>query len=274
MIDRKRFLVLLSLPRNGPRVVARLITTPKGKIFISVVFGLLLWEVAGQLVTPIALQPFSKTLVAFAQMLITGELLHHSAVSLIELSIGFGIGAFIGITGGLMSAFSKTFRIMTDHWISVAYAIPYVALTPLFVVWFGIGIQSKVILVIYAVFVPVWLNTYAGIAGVDPNLMEVAHSFGAKSSQVLKWVVLPFGLPVILTGLRLAFARGFIAVVVGEMIASTAGLGFLIDLAGGTFQVDRLLAALAVVVIMSLVMVTALNWFQRKTVPWWEEKTK
>lgn len=254
--------------------VGHLLLSNRGKVIISVVLGLSLWEVVGWISPPIIMVPFTETAVAFGKMVWSGELARHAAISFTELGIGFSMGAVIGLTGGLLAALSKTFHRMTDHWISVFYSIPYVALIPLFVVWFGVGMESKVVLVMYAVFIPLWLNTYIGITGVDPHLVEVANAFGAKQSQIVRWVVLPFALPILLVGFRLAFTRGFIAVIIGEMVASTMGLGFIIRMAGGTFNVDKLLAAIAVLALVSIAIVAGINWFQRRTVPWWAERGK
>jgi ABC-type nitrate/sulfonate/bicarbonate transport system permease component len=131
---------------------------------------------------------------------------------------------------------------------------------------------SKIALVIFSVFIPVWLNTYTGIIGVDAQLVEVAQAFGATRWQVLRWIVLPWAFPALIVGFRLAFSRGFIAVVVGELVGSTAGLGYLIDVAGNSFQTDKLLAGVAVLAIITVLFVETLKWGQRRLFPWWEIK--
>lgn len=250
------------------------LTGTKAKIVASLAGGLLAWELVGRFTSPVIFVPFSATAVAFVRLTASGELIHHAAVSLTELIVGFAIGSLIGIVGGTLAAFSRNFRIATDVWISILYSTPYVAFVPLFIVWFGIDMASKIALVLFAVFIPVWLNTYTGIISVDHQLVEVARAFGAKRSQVLRWVVLPWALPSLIVGLRLAFSRGFIAVVVGELVGATAGLGFLIDVAGNTFQTDKLLAGVAVLAIITIIFVELLKWGQRKLVPWWEMKSE
>ena len=251
-----------------------LLTSTKAKMLTSLVGGLIIWELVGRFTNPVIFVPFSTTAVAFAKLCLSGELIHHTLVSLTELVVGFAIGAVIGIVGGTLAAFSKNFRITSDVWISIFYSTPYVALVPLFIVWFGIDMASKIGLVIFAVFIPVWLNTYTGIISVDSQLVEVALAFGAKRSQVMKWIVLPWAFPSLIVGLRLAFSRGFIAVIVGELVGATAGLGYLIDVAGNTFQTDKLLAGVAVLSIITIIFVELLKWAQRKLVPWWEMKSE
>lgn len=255
-------------------VLVGILSGTKAKVFASLACGLLIWEIVGSFTNPVIFVPFSDTATAFVRLAASGELIHHTAVSFTELVVGFAIGSFIGIAGGTLAAFSKNFRVGTDVWISILYSTPYVAFVPLFIVWFGIDMASKIALVIFAVFIPVWLNTYTGIMSVESQLVEVAQVFGARRSQVLRWVVLPWALPSLLVGLRLAFSRGFIAVVVGELVGATAGLGFLIDIAGNTFQTDKLLAGVAVLAIITIIFVELLKWVQRKLVPWWEIKSE
>jgi NitT/TauT family transport system permease protein len=260
---------------NGALGVAiGILTGTKAKVLASLGGGLLIWEIAGRYTNEVIFVPFSDTAVEFFRLAASGELVHHAAVSFTELMVGFVLGAIIGVIGGTLAAFSKNFRIATDVWISILYSTPYVAFVPLFIVWFGIDMASKIALVLFAVFVPVWLNTYTGIMGVDTQLVEVAQAFGAKRSQVLKWIVLPWALPSLIVGLRLAFSRGFIAVVVGELVGSTAGLGYLIDVAGNSFQTAKLLAGVAVLAIITIIFVELLKWTQRKLVPWWELKSE
>lgn len=265
---------LLDRENGALRAVLGVLTGKKAKVVASLAGGLLVWELVGRITNPVIFVPFSATAVAFLKLTVSGELIHHSAVSFTELIVGFAIGSVIGIVGGTLAAFSRNFRIATDVWISILYSAPYVAFVPLFIVWFGIDMASKIALVIFAVFIPVWLNIYTGIISVDTQLVEVAQAFGAKRSQVLRWVVFPWALPSLIVGLRLAFSRGFIAVVVGELVGSTAGLGFLIDVAGNTFQTDKLLAGVAVLAIITIIFVELLKWGQRKLVPWWEMKSE
>ena len=246
------------------------ITGPRVRILISLAGGLLAWEIVGRLSSPLIFVPFSETAAAFNRALLSGELIRHGMVSFLELAVGFFIGVIVGILGGLLSAFKRNFREMTDFWISAAYSIPYVALIPLFIVWFGIGLASKIALVIFAVFIPIWLNTYAGVTSVDSNLLELAKSFDASRFQTLLWIVLPWSLPSLIVGLRLALSRGFIAVVVGELIGATEGLGFLINVAANTFQTAKLLAGVVALALITIGIVELLKWIQRKAVPWWE----
>ncbi|HEY7555138.1 MAG TPA: ABC transporter permease [Candidatus Binatia bacterium] len=262
----------IAKPETPVTLVVSFLTGTRAKAFASLAGGLLLWEIVGRLTSPVIFVPFSVVALAFWNLTVSGELIHHTAVSFTELILGFVIGSMIGIVGGTLAAFSKNFRVATDVWISIAYSTPYVAFVPLFIVWFGIDMASKIALVIFSVFIPVWLNTYTGIISVDAQLVEVAQAFGATRSQVLRWIVLPWAFPSLIVGFRLAFSRGFIAVVVGELVGSTAGLGYLIDIAGNSFQTDKLLAGVAVLAIITVIFVEILKLAQRRLFPWWEIK--
>ena len=240
------------------------------KIALSLAIGLVIWEIVGHNTTRLVFAPFSDTFVAFLDGMSSGELVRHTAVSLTELAIGFVIGSSIGLAGGVLAALNKSFRDITDPWVSILYSTPYVAVIPIFIIWFGLGMSSKVALVVLAVFIPVWLNTWLGVTGTDPHLVEVMRTFGATRRQILKWVVLPWALPSFMMGIRLAFSRGFIAVIVGEFLGSSAGVGYFILRASEFFKTADLLAGMLVLSIIAVLTVEFLKWIQHRMVPWWE----
>lgn len=242
------------------------------KVLVSLAVGLAFWEILGQLTSRIILAPFSETLVEFGNVLFSGLLIEHAAISLAELGLGFTIAFVVGTLGGLFAAFNKTFHEMTDPWLSILYSTPYVAFVPLFIVWLGLGMASKAALAVYAAFIPIWLNTYHGISTTDPKLVEVVRCFGASRFQTLKWVNVPWALPSVIVGVRLGLSRAFIAVIVGEFMGATAGIGYMISISGNMFQTERLLAFVAVLGIITLSVVELVKWIQRRAVPWWEER--
>jgi hypothetical protein len=139
----------IAKPETPVTLVVSFLTGTRAKAFASLAGGLLLWEIVGRLTSPVIFVPFSVVALAFWNLTVSGELIHHTAVSFTELILGFVIGSMIGIVGGTLAAFSKNFRVATDVWISIAYSTPYVAFVPLFIVWFGIDMASKIALVIY-----------------------------------------------------------------------------------------------------------------------------
>ncbi len=238
------------------------------RILLSSLLGIALWEIAGRFVNPLFFAPFSAVVAVLWQLALSGELWVHTSVTLLELVVGFTLGTALGLLGGTLAALNRTFRDLSDPWVSFIYSSPYVAFIPLLVLWLGIGLAPKIAITVLAVFIPVWLNTTVGIVNTEPLLVEVARSFNASRLQIIVQVLFRSALPVILTGLRVAFSRGLIAVVVAEFIASTAGLGFLIERAGSFFDAPRLLAGVTVLAVFTIAMTEVLKWVERKLAPW------
>jgi ABC-type nitrate/sulfonate/bicarbonate transport system permease component len=240
----------------------------RSRILLSTVLGIAVWEVSAAFINPLFFAPFSAVLKSLWQLGASGELWVHTSVTLLELILGFTLGSILGLLGGTLAALNRPFRDLSDPWVSFIYSAPYVAFIPLLVLWLGIGLAPKVAITVIAVFIPVWLNTTVGIAGTEPLLVEVARSFNASKMQIVRLVMFRSALPIILTGLRVAFSRGLIAVVVAEFIASTAGLGFLIERAGSFFDAPRLLAGVTVLAVFTIAMTELLKWVERKLAPW------
>jgi ABC-type nitrate/sulfonate/bicarbonate transport system permease component len=233
--------------------------------------GIALWEILGHITNPFIFASFSESVKALWELLRTGVLMEHAAISMVEFGIGFSIGALFGLLGGLAAGLSRTFRDMTDNWVTVFLATPFAAVFPIFLVWFGLGASSKVALAIFACFIPVWLNTRIGVSSVDRQLLEMAHSFRARWRHVFGSILLPWSLPSVMEGLRMGVGRAFLAVIVGELLASRGGLGFLIALSGETLRMDNLLAVVIVVTGITVALSYLMKRIQRVVVPWWEE---
>jgi NitT/TauT family transport system permease protein len=237
---------------------------------VSVLVGLALWEIAGRylvhnklfLATPL------QALAKIGATLATGELQQDAWVSTQEFLIGFVIASLAGILIGLLIARSQFIADALNPWVSGVYATPVVALAPLFILWFGIGIWSKVAVVISLVVFPVIINTEVGIRSADKQLIEMVRAFGATPSQVFWKVSLPAAMPFILAGLRLGVGRGLIGVVVGELFGARAGLGFLIVQASEVFDMPLLFAGILVLAGAGIVLTAAFRALERRLVPW------
>ncbi len=237
---------------------------------LSVVAGLLLWEIAGRflisnslfLATPL------QVIDAAAQLYRTGELGRHVWVSFQEFALGYVIAAVTGIMIGLAIASSKTVSAITNPWIDGLYATPIIAIAPLVILWFGIGIWSKVVVVFSVVVFPVIINTEAGIRNTERTLIEAVRSFGATPTQIFLKVSLPSALSFILAGLRIGIGRGLIGVVVGEMFGARAGLGYLILQSAEVFNMPRLFAGVMILAIAGIGMTAAFHALERVLVPW------
>jgi NitT/TauT family transport system permease protein len=241
--------------------------------FLSIAIGLALWEVLSRFVVanPLFLAAPSQIVGAIFSLGETGELWRHIGISGLEFVIGYVIAAILGIALGLAMASSVLTKQVTQPWISGLYATPTIALAPLFILWFGIGISSKVLVVILLVLFPVTINTEAGLRTTSPRLIEMLRSFGATPQQIFLKVSLPSATPFILAGLKLGIGRGLIAVVVAELFGSRAGLGRLISQSADAFNMPELFAGVVVLAAAGIAMTAGFGWLERKLVPWTQD---
>ena len=236
----------------------------------SVLGGLLLWELVSRLLVsnPLFLAAPTQIMQAVYALTLTGEMGRHVWISGIEFIIGYVIASVIGIGFGFGMANSPRFKQALQPWISGLYATPTIALAPLFILWLGIGIWSKVLVVIFLVLFPVTINTEAGLRTTSERLIEMLRSFGASRRQIFFKVSLPSALPFILAGLKLGIGRGLIGVVVAELFGSRAGLGRLISQSADAFNMPELFAGVIVLAVAGIAMTAGFGWMEKKLVPW------
>ena len=237
---------------------------------LSVAGGLALWELVSRFIinNALFLAAPSQITVAIYNLAVTGQLWHHMAISALEFALGYVIASVLGIALGLAMASSVTAKQALQPWVSGLYATPTIALAPLFILWFGIGIWSKVIVVISLVLFPVTINTEAGLRTTSERLIEMLRSFGATQRQIFFKVSLPSAVPFILAGLKLGIGRGLIAVVVAELFGSRAGLGRLISQSADAFNMPELFAGVVILAVAGIVLTAGFGWLEQRLVPW------
>jgi NitT/TauT family transport system permease protein len=237
---------------------------------ISVLGGLIGWELVSRLLVanPLFLAAPSQIVQAIYSLTLSGEMARHVAISAVEFALGYVIASVIGIGLGFAMASSDTAKRALQPWISGLYATPTIALAPLFILWLGIGIWSKVLVVIFLVLFPVTINTEAGLRTTSERLIEMLRSFGATPRQIFFKVSLPSAMPFILAGLKLGIGRGLIGVVVAELFGSRAGLGRLISQSADAFNMPELFAGVVVLAVAGIVMTAAFTWLEGRLVPW------
>ncbi|HEY3920001.1 MAG TPA: ABC transporter permease [Stellaceae bacterium] len=237
---------------------------------LSIVGGLLIWEGISRFGVDNALflAAPSQILYAIWQLALAGDLWRHIEISGIEFILGYVIAAILGIAVGLLMAESNRAKRILQPWISGIYATPTIALAPLFLLWLGIGIWSKVIVVITLVIFTVIINTEAGLRTTSSRLIEMLRSFGASRSQIFWKLSLPSAAPFVLAGLKLGIGRGLIGVVVAELFGSRAGLGQLISQSADSFNMPNLFAAVVVLATAGIVMTAGFSWLEKRLVPW------
>jgi ABC-type nitrate/sulfonate/bicarbonate transport system permease component len=208
----------------------------------SVTTFLILWELVGntfQLINPMFMSAPSLIWKAAVQLFGSGEIYNDLYVSGVELFWGYGLSALVAIPFGIMVGWYKKMSYIFDPFINAMNATPRVALLPLVIIWLGIGILSKVGIIFLGAVFPIMINTRDGVKTTPYNLLTAARSFGASEWTLFRSVVLPSTIPFILSGLRLGLGRAIVGVMVGELYAATAGIGFMITVAGATFQTDK-----------------------------------
>jgi NitT/TauT family transport system permease protein len=217
---------------------------------------LLLWEAIGsfELVNPLFTSAPSRVVKAGILLIKDGTLLAHLTVSAKEFVLGFGVAVILGVPIGISLGWFKSFSAAFGPMISAFYATPRVALMPLFIIWFGLGLTSKIIVVLLSAIFPLIVNLQTGMTTIDPDLIKVAKSYGASRWQIFRSIALPASLPFMITGLRLAAGRGLLGVIVAEVFGGSQGIGYLIQYAGATFQTDKVFVGVAVVATAGIIL--------------------
>lgn len=238
---------------------------------ISVGIFLIIWELTGnvfQWINPMFMSAPSLIFKAAFEMFRSGEIYHDLYISGVELLGGYFLAVAVAIPFGIMVGWYKRLSYVFDPFINAMNATPRVALLPLIIIWLGIGILSKVGIIFLGAVFSILINTRDGVKTTPVNLLNAARSFGASEWMVFKAVVLPSTVPFILTGLRLAVGRALVGVLVGELYAATAGIGFMITVAGATFQTDKVFVGVLIFALSGMIGMELLTKVERKFDKW------
>lgn len=198
----------------------------------------------------------------------SGDIWEDLRVSGTELGLGLALSASVGIVIGVLMGWYRWIRELFDPFVSALYATPRIALVPLIILWFGIGIESKVVIIFLTSVFEILVNTSAGVRSTDEGVIRAARSFGASSLQIFRTVALPSSVPFILTGMRLAVGRGLTGVVVGELFAAQAGVGHRLNQAAQLFQMEEMFASLFIVAGAGIFFVYLLTKLERRFDAW------
>ncbi len=237
----------------------------------SVLIFLIIWELVGnvlQLINPMFMSAPSLIWKAAVQLFASGEIYNDLYISGVELFWGYILSAAVAIPFGITVGWYKKASHIFDPFINAMNATPRVALLPLVIIWLGIGILSKVGIIFLGAVFPILINTRDGVKTTPLNLLNAAKSFGASEWMLFKTVVLPSTIPFILTGLRLGLGRAIVGVMVGELYAATAGIGFMITVAGATFQTDKVFVGVLVFAVTGMVGTELLTRVERRFDKW------
>ncbi|MBI1786252.1 MAG: ABC transporter permease [Acidobacteria bacterium] len=202
------------------------------------------------------------------QWLIAGSIWTHLGVTLAEAFLSFAIGVLLGVVCGFVLARVPFLGALFDPYIRIANALPRVALAPIFLLWFGLGIWSKVALGVTVVFFIVFFNTFQGVREVDPLILNNARMLGASERQLIRHVLIPSALTWIFSSLHISIGFAIIAVVVGEYLGSSKGIGYTIAQAEGVFDTTGVFAGMTLLAAVVLIVGAAVNRLERWLLRW------
>lgn len=246
---------------------------------LSVIVFLCVWEFMGGTwqaynpipalrINPMFMSAPSLIYKAAVQLFHSGEIWNDLRVSSIEFIGGYFLAVALAIPFGILTGWYKKMSFIFDPFINAMNATPRVALLPLVIIWLGIGILSKVGIIFLGAFFPMVINARDGVKTTPDILLKAAKSFGATEWMIFRTVVLPATVPFVLTGLRIAVGRALVGVMVGELYAATAGIGFMITVAGATFQTDKVFVGVGIFAIAGMIGTELLNIVEKRFDKW------
>jgi NitT/TauT family transport system permease protein len=234
---------------------------------------LLVWELLPRVVhisegTKLFFTTPSQVAGTLWRLFATGEVWAPLQVSATGFGLGLGLAIAIGLPLGVVLGRSTTMNAMFDPFITAFNATPRLVFLPLVMLWFGLGVEAKVVIVVIGAMFPILINTYEGVRNADKVLINVVRSFGAKEWDIARLVVLPNAMPYIVSGLRLAIGRAVLGVVVAEFFGSEQGLGVMMVQAAGRYQVDIVFSGLIIFTVLSLFMTSLVKILEDRLGRW------
>mgnify|MGYP006099004667 FL=1 len=238
------------------------------KFLISFIFFILFWW---------AIQYLSKTpsyilpspYIVFLSILNNIELLtYHSLITFYEIIIGFLLGTILGLYTGILFIISKSTRKWLLPFIILTQAIPIFAIAPILTLWVGYGIWSKIIMTILIIYFPITIAFYDGLKRIDPMIVNLAKMMGASTFMMLFKIRIPFALPQLSSGLKLAAAFAPMGAVIGEWVGSSKGLGYIMLYASGRVQIDLMFASIIILAIFTIILYNLVTFITNKLTKW------
>ena len=253
---------------------ARVFLTEHRRLWLSACSVLLLiasWEFVLTYVFPV--DPFfftkpSLIAMAFYEQVQGSKLWHDLAVSSQAFIWGFTLAVIVGIPVGLVMGWRRRVEYSLDPFLTALYASPLVALAPLFIIVFGVGVLGKAALVFLLSVFPFIFNTFAGVKSTDSLLISVIRSFGGSEKDLYLKVILPSTMPYIIAGARLAIGRGLVGIIVGEFYAASEGIGFAISQAGDTYRLPDMFVGIIILSLIAIVLTELMRKLELTVAPW------
>ena len=231
---------------------------------------LLVWEAAARWggLSPQVLPAPTKVVRTAVRLIENGQLLSDMAISLLRAAAGFVVGGSVGFLLGVCVGFSPMAEALLDRSVQMLRAVPFLAVLPLVIVWFGVGEEAKIFLVSLGVLFPIYVNTVLGIRQVDPKLLEMGRVRGLGRLELIRRIVLPGAMPSILNGVRYALATAWLALVVAETIAANSGIGFLAMDAREFLRTDVIVMAIVIYALIGVAADGLARLLERRLLAW------
>ncbi len=247
---------------------ARIRKTLIGFIFPAAI--LLIWEYLGRkgAISPLLFPIPSRIFQVFVTMLKSGVLWDNMQMSLWRAAAGFLVGGSLGLTAGLLVGFLRKVERAVDPTIQMIRMVPHLAVTSLFVLWFGIGEASKILLIAKGAFFPLYINTYLGIRNVDNKLFEVSRVLGFSRSKQIMQVIIPGALPSIFTGIRFSIAVSWLGLVVAEIMGSSTGIGYLMMDARAMSKTSVVFVGIFIFTVFGKLTDSFIVWLEGRCMKW------
>ncbi len=253
-------------PTRGPvkksmlsRIFRRQKSNLIGLISVAVFLGAWQWASDTGAINPLFCSSPTRIWKELGTLISTHQLWPNIWVSAQEFGWGFLLAIVVAIPMGILIGWYRPIESIFNPFVTFLNAVPKVALLPLLIIWVGIGIDLKIAVVFLGALIAILINTITGIKSLDPQLLTMARSFGASDTKIFRTIALPGSVPYILSGIRVGLGHALTGVVVGELYASTTGVGHLIAVAGNTFQTDLVFAGVVIIAIFGLVATAILT---------------
>lgn len=243
----------------------------------SILMLIVVWEVLPRLIpmkagTKLFFTTPSQIIGTLWNLFATGSIWAPLGVSAAGFGLGLALSIVVGLPLGVLIGRSRTLNAMLDPFVTAFNATPRLVFLPLLMLWFGLGLEMKVVIVFIGALFPILINTYEGVRNADKTLINVVRSFGASEWDVARLVVVPNAMPYIIAGLRLAIGRAVLGVVVAEFFGSESGLGVMMVQAAGRYQVDVVFSGLIVFAALSLLMTWLVQLLEKRLSLWRPQK--
>jgi ABC-type nitrate/sulfonate/bicarbonate transport system permease component len=241
---------------------------------VAFVIAMAAWQAfwSAGTISPLFFTGPSSVLSRFVDEWTKGRLRQDMVYSGTNFAIGVGLAIIVGVALGVLLGWYRRAAMILNPFVTALYSTPRVALVPLVLIWFGIGMQSKVFIVFINAVFPVLINTMGGVRAIDHDLLKAARAYCASDWQIFTTVVIPGAVPFILTGVRQAVSLGLIGVVVGEMFGGSEGIGYMVNYGGQTFQTDTVFLGVTIIALSGIILTWLAERLERRFSRWRPER--